>query len=198
MSWSVNPTLEELDGKHVLTATGNGTFVEGRMNKVGQIENGDNPIQLYTKQDGKIVLNHEFSWVRTVWDERDWSPIPVGLACVGDAFVFYNNLFVVQTVLDEPQRPISFIVRDPMDTRNYTVSAHMPSLALRMILPERQGVYKTDNGTVVIRTKDHWELFDKKFNGSVELDDDELRAYLCNKGALNHAAVSKLEKEGQA
>lgn len=198
MSWSVNPTLEELDGKHIQAATENGIYMEGRLNGAGEIGDGPKPIRVYVEQDGRLEFASGIDWVQNIWDERDWTTIAVDLAEVGDALIINNDLFVIQLVVDEPQHPNSFVVRDRINMRDYNVSKNMSHIALRRILPDKQGVYKTDNGTVVIRTKDHWELFDKKFNGSVELDDDELRAYLCNKGALNHAAVSKLEKEGQA
>lgn len=198
MSWSVNSTLEELSGKHIQAATKNGIYMEGRVNRAGEIGNDITPIQVYVERDGKVELAPEFAWSEIVWDERNWTTVSVGLAKVGDALIFNGDLFVIQTIVDKLHHTPFFIVRDPMSKNEYKVSVHMPSGALRRILPDKQGVYKTDNGTVVIRTKDHWEFFDKKFNGSVEMDDDELRAYLCTEGNLNYVAVSKLEKEGQA
>ena len=185
-------TLKDCDGNHIQAATKNGIYMEGRLNSAGEIGDDKTPIQIYVEQDGKLELSPRFAWVQTIWSEHEWTTIAVDLAEVGDALIINNDLFVIQLVVDEPQHPNSFVVRDRINMRDYNVSKNMSHIALRMILPDKQGVYKTDNGTVVIRTKDHWELFDKKFNGSVELDDDELRAYLCNKGALNHATVSKL------
>lgn len=192
MSWSVNPTLEELDGKHVQAAMKNGIYMEGRLNGAGEIGNGPKPIQVYIEQDGKLELAPGIDWVQNIWDEQDWETIAIDLAEVGDALIINNDLFMIQLILGESQYPNSFIVRDRINAKDFNVSKNMAPIALRRILPDKQGVYKTDSGTVVIRTKDHWELFNKKFNDSVELNDDELRAYLCDKGALNHATVSKL------